>query len=263
MHYLYRFALLVKRLLITIIVVVLWLMVYRLVITGIVVDGQYIVGSLVLWVLTAYFLLPRIHRRLSKIYLPDYFIGRVRTVDGLLGDPVNLGVVGTKAEFIKAMRRAGWHRADEVTLKSSWKIAESTIRRKSYPTAPVSPLFLFGNKQDLAFEQEVQGNPSKRHHVRFWKVPQGWYLPGGEAVDWLGAATYDTNVGFSLFTLQITHKIAEDTDVERDYVVSSIRKHEPKVHTKLIEHFSSGYHHRNGGGDRIKTDGNLPIIFLK
>ena len=109
----------------------------------------------------------------------------------------------------------------------------------------------------------MQGNPSKRHHVRFWKVPRGWYLPGGESVDWLGAATYDTNVGFSLFTLQITHKIAEDTDVERDYVVTSIRKHAPKVRTKLIEHFSSGYHHRNGGGDRIKTDGNLPIIFLK
>jgi hypothetical protein len=30
----------------------------------------------------------------------------------------------------------------------------------------------------------------------------------------------------------------------------------------VIRHFSSGYHHRNGGGDAIRTDGHLPIIDL-
>ena len=263
MHYLYRFVLLLKRLFIGIIVLGIWLTIYRLVVTSIVVDKHYIVGSLVLWVLTAYFLLPRVHRKLSKIYLPDYFIGRVKTSDGLLGDPINLGVIGTKADLIKAMKKAGWHQADAITIASTQKIITSTIRRKSYPTAPVSPLFLFGNQQDVAFQQEVDGNPSQRHHVRFWKVPRGWYLPGGHIVDWLGAATYDTNVGFSLFTLQVTHKIAEDTDVERDYVTTSIATHVPSAHVQIIEHFSTGYHHRNGGGDRIKTDGNLPIIALR
>ena len=262
MRYLYRFALLLKRLLIGIIVFGIWFTIYRLVVTSIVIEKHYIVGSLVLWVLTAYFLLPRIHRRLSKIYLPDYFIGRVRTADGLLGDPINLGVIGTKAELIKAMQQAGWHRAEPITLTSTRKMITSTIRRKSYPTAPVSSLFLFGNQQDLAFQQEVDGNPAQRHHVRFWKTPRGWYLPGGHIVDWLGAATYDTNVGFSLFTLQITHKIAEDTDIERDYVTTSISKQVPNAHMNTIKRFSTGYHHRNGGGDRIKTDGNLPIITL-
>jgi hypothetical protein len=229
---------------------------------SIVVENHYIVGSLILWVLTAYFLLPRIHRRLSRIYLPDYFIGRVRTTDGLLGDPVNLGALGTKAELVRAMKRAGWHIADDITFNSSWKIVKATLLRKSYPTAPVSPLFLFGNKQSIAFQQEVNGNPAQRHHVRFWKTPIGWFLPGGHKVQWVGAATFDTNVGFSLFTLQITHKIAEDTDVERDYVVSSLLKHNTSVSCEMITHFSTGYHHRNGGGDSIKTDGNLPIISL-
>ena len=44
-------------------------------------------------------------------------------------------------------------------------------------------------------------------------------LPGGYDVDWLAAGMYDRRVVVSLFTLQITHKIAEDTDVERDYIV--------------------------------------------
>ena len=34
-------------------------------------------------------------------------------------------------------------------------------------------------------------------------------LPGGYAVGWLAAGTYDRSVGLSWFTLQITHKIAD------------------------------------------------------
>jgi len=30
----------------------------------------------------------------------------------------------------------------------------------------------------------------------------------------------------------------------------------------VIRNFSSGYHTRNGGGDRIETDGDLPTIDL-
>lgn len=263
MHVIHRFALLLKRLLIGIVLVLVWLAVYNIVISSIFVDRHYIVGSLVLWILTAYIFLPRIHRRLSKLYLPDYFIGRVRTADGLLGDPVNLGINGSQRQLIRSMENAGWQQAEDVTLTSSWKIVKATLLRKSYPTAPVSPLFLFGNKQTIAFQQEVDGNPAQRHHVRFWKTPSGWFLPGGHTVQWVGAATFDTNVGFSLFTLQITHKIAEDTDIERDYVTHSLTSHNASASCEIIQHFSTGYHHRNGGGDRIKTDGNLPIISLK
>ena len=66
---------------------------------------------------------------------------------------------------------------------------------------------LFDRQQDFAYQQEVGGSTSQRHHVRFWRCPEGWMLPGGYAVDWLAAGTYDRSVGFSLFTFQITHKI--------------------------------------------------------
>ena len=56
--------------------------------------------------------------------------------------------------------------------------------------------------------------------MRFWRCPEGWQLPGGYAVDWLAAGTYDRSVGLSLFTLQVTHKIDADTDIERDYIVA-------------------------------------------
>lgn len=215
---------------------------------------------IVFWVLLAYLVLPRLHRILTTIYVPDYFIGRTRTSDGLLGDPVNLAFLGSGEQIESAMRSAGWTKADPVTPASSWRIITSTLRRRSYHEAPVSPLFLFGRQQDFAYQQEVDGNPAQRHHVRFWQCPDGWLLPGGRRVDWLAAGTFDTSVGLSLFTLQVTHRIDADTDVERDHIVKTVTDADPRVAVDVIADFATGYHARNGGGDSIRTDGDLPIV---
>ena len=217
----------------------------------------------VFWVLLTYLLLPRVHRILTRLYVPGYFIGRARTSDGLLGDPVNLALFGHEAQIHASMTRAGWTRADDVTLRSGLRILTSTLTRRSYHEAPVSPLHLFDRQQDFAYQQEVAGSPSKRHHVRFWRCPDGWMLPGGYTVDWLAAGTYDKSVGLSLFTLQVTHKIEEDTDIERDYIVETVKKGSPEIDVDVIENFSTGYHSRNGGGDLIITDGDLPIIDVR
>jgi hypothetical protein len=214
----------------------------------------------VFWVLIAYIALPRLHRILTNIYVPNYFIGRTRTSDGLLGDPVNLAFLGTEAEIHTAMQDAGWTRADVLTFRSAGRIIRSTLLRHSYPEAPVSPLMLFGRNQDFAYQQEVRGTPSRRHHVRFWKCPEGWLLPGGAKVDWLAAGTYDRSVGFSLFTLQITHKIAANTDIERDHIVKSLLDSDALITATRLTNFATGYHARNGGGDEIETDGDLPVV---
>ena len=185
--------------------------------------------AIAFWVLLAYLVLPRLHRILTTIYVPDYFIGRARTSDGLLGDPVNLAFLGEADADPAAMRAAGWTQADAVTLGSSWRIVTSTLTRRSYDEAPVSPLFLFGRQQDFAYQQEVDGNPAQRHHVRFWRCPDGWLLPGGSRVDWLAAGTFDTAVGLSLFTLQVTHRIDADTDIERDHIVQTVTAADARV----------------------------------
>lgn len=81
-------------------------------------------------------------------------------------------------------------------------------------------------------------------------------------MDWLAAGTYDRSVGLSLFTLQITHKIEQNTDVERDFITSTVSTANPEARVRVIDNFSSGYHSRNGGGDLIQTDGDLPIVDL-
>ncbi|MDK8100629.1 MAG: LssY C-terminal domain-containing protein [Winkia neuii] len=219
--------------------------------------------ALIIWAVASYLTLPRLHSILTDIYVPNYFIGRARTSDGLLGDPINLAAMGTAQQVHAAMRGAGWTLADPITASSARKMIQSTLTRKSYPEAPISPLHLFGRKQDFAYQQEVDGNPKERHHVRFWAVPKDWLLPGGHRVDWLAGGTFDKAVGLSIFTLQVTHKIDEDTDVERDHIVDTVREHIPQVKVDVLEDFSTGYHSRNGGGDQIKTDGDLPILDLR
>lgn len=214
------------------------------------------------WVLFTYLLLPRLHRILTHIYVPGYFIGRTRTGDGLLGDPVNLAVLGHEGQIHEAMTAAGWILADDLDARSGRAMVTATLTRRSYPRAPVSPLMLFDRQQDFAYQQEVGGSTSQRHHVRFWRCPEGWLLPGGYQADWLAAGTYDKSVGFSLFTFQITHKIEANTDIERDFVVSTVLAGSSEATVRVIEDFSTGYHSRNGGGDLIQTDGDLPVLDL-
>ena len=240
----------------------LWLAVLTL--SDVFVAGRWMVPTFIaFWALLAYLVLPRLHRILTAIYVPNYFIGRTRTSDGLLGDPVNLAFMGSQEQIESIMRAAGWTQADPVTARSSWRIVTSTLRRSSYPQAPVSPLFLFERQQELAYQQEVDGNPKQRHHIRFWPCPPGWLLPGGRKVEWLAAATYDTAVGLSFFTFQVTHRIDADIDIERDHVISTLRGARPGVAVDILENFSTGYHSRNGGGDSIHTDGDLPVIDLR
>lgn len=217
----------------------------------------YLVGF---WLLLTYIALPRLHQVMTWIYLPDYFIGRTRTVEGVLSDPINMAFDGDEIDLHVAMRRAGWVLAEERTVGSAWDMVRATLLRRSYPEAPVSALFLMGRRHDFTYQQEVGGTTAKRHHVRFWKMPPRFSLPGGYTVDWLAAGTYDRAVGFSFFTLQFTHRIDENIDVERDYVIDTVRYADPAVEVEVIREFSASYHHRNGQGDRIRTDGDLPII---
>lgn len=212
------------------------------------------------WFILTYLALPRLHRTLTLAYIPDYFMARTKTGDGLLGDPINLAIIGSAEDICAAMQNAGWSKADPITLKSSLGIIFSSLTGKSYKQAPVSNLYLFDQVQDFAYQQEVNGSATKRHHVRFWKVPEHWRLVGGKKVNYLAAATFDRAVGLSSMTWQITHKIDGDIDKERDYLIETLLYTDPKLSVEIIPWFSTPFHDRNGGGDKVYTDGNMPIL---
>lgn len=263
MRHINRFAVLLKRLIIFAIPLVVIFFLYATFIPDIGRRTNLVVAIVFLWFVTAYLALPRIHRLLSRFYVPSNFIGRARTSDGLLADPINLALIGGKRELIAAMEAAGWHKADPFTVPYLWRSVKAFVFRRSYPTAPVSTYVLFGKPQELAFQMEVGSNTRKRHHVRFWRTPKNWYLPGGHKVDWLGASTYDDAVRFSLSTMQFTHKIDANVDKERDFLIKTLQKATRLKKTKRIEHFFNAYSTRNGDGYHYITDGSMVIAELK
>ncbi len=262
MKYFWRFALQLKRLVILAVSLAIIFAVYRFLLPKVWQRDNVFLAITALWFFTAYIVLPRLHRLLSRFYVPDHFIGRIRTADGLLSDPINIALNGDRQHLIDSMESAGWQLADTLKTKTIWQTIVSNVFGKSYPNAPVSDAFLFGKRQNLAFQKEVDNNPRQRHHVRFWRTPRNWFLPGGYQVDWLGAATYDIAVVLSFFTTQFTHKIDERVDKERDFLVDDLKNSTAIKNVSRIEHFFPSYRSRNGFGSYFFTDGSMVIADL-
>jgi hypothetical protein len=176
------------------------------------------------------------------------------------GDPLNIALIGTETELKKIMLAARWYPADPLTLRSCLLIAKDTVIKRAYDDAPVSNLYLFGRKQDLAFEQPVGDNPRQRHHVRYWRSDK--VDPDGRPV-WIGAAIYDRKVGLSHTTGQITHHTAADIDTERDKLFDDLKRTDELLEDYIVEGFHTNREGRNGGGDPWHTDGNLYTGVIK
>ncbi|MCY2968761.1 MAG: LssY C-terminal domain-containing protein [Planctomycetota bacterium] len=212
---------------------------------------------LVCYGVIAYIVVPLLWRRYETRHpaladLPNI----TETKNDIPGDPLNFALIGTQTEVMRILVAAKWYPSDPLTLKSCLEIAEATVLKHQYETAPVSNLYLWGRKQDLAFEQPVGANPRQRHHVRFWR---------SEKVDadgrplWVGAAIYDKGVELSHTTGQITHKTDGDIDVERDYLAADLLKTGQLKKQSYVDDFHKVREGKNGGGDRWHTDGRLAV----
>jgi hypothetical protein len=175
---------------------------------------------------------------------------------GHQGDAVNIAFIGTEEELHRALSAAGWYAADPITLKTSLRIAADVVLKKPYDHAPVSDLFLWGRRQDAAFEQPVGDSPKQRHHVRFWRSAE--VDQRGDPL-WLGAATYDERVEISRTTGGITHRIAPDIDRERNKLVRDAARAGLLDGYYWVDEFHRVREGRNGGGDPYFTDGRLAV----
>lgn len=181
---------------------------------------------------------------------------RARTSAGIPGDPLNVALVGTEAEVIRALLAAKWYPADPITLKSSLAIAASVLLHRPDPEAPVSNLYLWGRKQDLAFERPAGESAKRRHHVRLWKSEQ---LGMDGRPLWIGSATFDKSVGVSRYTGQITHHISADIDSERDTLIQDLKSAGQLVEIYQVTGIGPTIDGRNGEGDWYFTDGELTV----
>jgi hypothetical protein len=210
---------------------------------------------LVVYLVVAYVAMPLFWDRYAVRHPAlDDIPGITMTADKIPGDPINVALVGTKTEIMKIMVAAKWYPADPLTLRSCLEIAEATVLKRPDDEAPVSSLYLWGRKEDLAFEKPVGDNPRQRHHVRFWRSEK---VDRHDRPIWAGAAIYDERVGLSHTTGQITHHTAPNIDAERDFLFADLEKTGDLSATRIVIGFHKILSGRNGGGDPWETDGRL------
>ncbi len=134
------------------------------------------------------------------------------------GDPLNLVFIGNPEDLVPAFIRRGWRPAEDTYWDSIWKTVGSFLFGHRYRYSPVSPLYVFGRKQDVAL-QKARDTINRRNHLRLWLTPLRYQ---GKAV-WIGQISRDIGVRFTLKSKTgVTHKIDPDVDETRNAIVQDM-----------------------------------------
>jgi hypothetical protein len=211
------------------------------------------------YLLASYVVMPAVKKPHHKIAVSQDFPKTAFKKNGIPGDPLNIGFVGSDKDIVVCMEKAGWHQAAKLTLFHFAREVGAIVVDCCYNHAPVSGLYLFGRRQDIAFEKFAARSPKERHHVRFWKTDI--VLEDGSFF-WAGAATFDRKIGFSHLTGEITHHIAPDIDSEREQIISNLKLANVLEDLYYIQGIGLTLSGINAEGDKYYTDGKLAICIL-
>lgn len=175
------------------------------------------------------------------------------------GDPLNLVVVGDIDDVYQGFIRAGWDETETIYGASVWKTGVSFIFGGRYRYSPVSALYVFGRRQDIAF-QKARGSIHERNHLRLWLAPM---LFENKPV-WIGQISRDIGVRFTSKTIT-THKIDPDVDEARFAIVQDL------LYSQVVQKFGFvkgvgaaqiDSPRQNLTGDPYFTDGYRVVLWL-
>jgi hypothetical protein len=177
------------------------------------------------------------------------------------GDPLNLVVIGNGINAAFPFAARGWRLNEPVDASSSLRMTKAFLLHSAYDTAPVSPLYLFGRYQDLAF-QKARSSVSRRNHLRLWLAP----FTVDQRLVWIGQISRDIGVKLTTKSWYLTtHRISPYIDQERDYLLQDL------LLTGLVDRVgfvagvgasTSDQPRQNLTDDPYYTDGLRLVVFL-
>lgn len=177
------------------------------------------------------------------------------------GDPLNVVLVGTGENVLAALSSSGWTFTEAITVDSVRRMVGAAIAEKSMLTAPVSSLYAFGRKQEIAL-QRGRSNISQRNHMRLWLAP---LRCEGQPV-WVGQVSRDIGVKLTrkspTFT---THVIDPVVDESREYLLHSLLFHEAVdrfAFVRGVGEATDASTRTNLTGDPYITDGMRLVVWL-
>ena len=177
------------------------------------------------------------------------------------GDPLNVVINGDREQLLTAVARSGWSFTHRITLRSIQREIGAAIANSEYAVAPVSSLYAFGRKQDLAL-QRARRSIAQRNHMRLWLAPVTYR---GRPV-WVGQVSRDIGVKFTdksaTFT---THVIDPAVDEAREYLLQSLLTRQSVQRfgfVKSMEAAPVDTPRRNLTDDPYFTDGLRLVVIL-
>jgi len=177
------------------------------------------------------------------------------------GDPLNLVIIGNPEDLFPAFVKRGWHLAEETYAGSVLKTIKSFIFGARYRYSPVSPLYLFGRKQDCAL-QKARGTIHQRNHLRLWITPFKYT----DKRIWVGQISRDIGVRLTTKSVYfVTHKIDPDVDEARNGLAEDLLISERLVkvgYVKGVGVSAEENPQKNLTGDPYFTDGMRLVLLL-
>ena len=200
--------------------------------------------------------------RISSITpaLLDEIPRRVSDTDHNPGDMVNILIVGTEDELVRAFTAAGWVQVDSSVQETVLAGLVDSLQKKDYLTMPMSALYLFNRAQDYGFAHaEPVRVAMSRNHLRAWKSS---YDAGGRPI-WCIAATHDIGFERDERNNGVTHKIDPAIDNEREYVNATLSGTGLVVARDHLTPSSPLTEAKTATGGSFHSDGRILVLVLK
>jgi hypothetical protein len=139
------------------------------------------------------------------------------TADGKgVEDPLNFVLIGSAAEVFPSFARTGWHVAEVLERGTALRTFWSYFFGRRYRYAPISRVYLFGQRQDISL-QKTRETARERNHLRVWLTPLRF---AGKPV-WLGQISRDIGLAFRWKGL-VVHEVDPDVDEARNYLIQDM-----------------------------------------
>jgi hypothetical protein len=177
------------------------------------------------------------------------------------GDPLNLIVVGHADDVLTAFVRRNWDATHALNVRQAARTMGSFLFGGSYRYSPVSPLYVYGRRQDIAL-QKARSTIHQRNHLRLWLSP---FTSDGKSV-WVGQISRDIGVRFTTRSpFLTTHKIDPDVDEAREYVMQDIFASQSLAAIAYVKGVGAAARDAprvNLTGDAYFTDGLRLVLFI-
>jgi len=175
------------------------------------------------------------------------------------GDPLNLVVIGESEDVFHAFIRAGWDETETIYTASALRTTMSFLFGGRYRYSPVSGLYVYGRRQDVAL-QKVRESIHERNHLRLWLSRMRFE---GKPV-WVGQISRDIGVRFTTKTI-VTHKIDPDVDETRDFLIQDLWYSQGLVKFAFVKGVGAAPISEPRGnltGDPYFTDGLRAVLWV-